>query len=105
MKKVIGWIALLLGAWITIAGILGTKSDQYQEESYYNGMYGNEAHSTVVMAILVGVALIIGGIYILWSISKTTTTTNQDTRIARIKMNQQQLDTYSEDENNLNDQK
>lgn len=105
MKKVIGWIALLLGAWVSIAGILGTKSDQYKEEAYFNGMYGNETHSTVIMAIVAGVALIIGGVYILWSISKTTTTTNQDARIERIKMNQEQLNAYSEDDNKHNDQK
>ncbi|WP_339245682.1 hypothetical protein NST58_01005 [Paenibacillus sp. FSL R10-2796] len=79
MKKVIGWVSLLLGAWITIAGILGTKSDQYKEEAYFNGMYGNETHSTVIMAIVAGIVLLIVGVVLI--MKKADTSGNQPTKV------------------------
>lgn len=79
MKKVIGWVSMLLGAWITIAGILGTKSDQYKEEAYFNGMYGNETHSTVIMAIVAGIVLLIVGVLLI--MKKADASGNQSTRV------------------------
>ncbi|WP_019911548.1 hypothetical protein [Paenibacillus sp. HW567] len=79
MKKVIGWVSLLLGAWITIAGVLGTKSDQYKEEAYFNGMYGNETHSTVIMAIVAGIVLLVIGVVLI--MKKADASSNHSARV------------------------
>ncbi|QSF45283.1 hypothetical protein [Paenibacillus tianjinensis] len=67
MKKVVGWITLLLGAWAGVAAIMVTKSDQYKEEAYFEGMYGNQVHSEVIMAFVAAVILIVTGLLLLLS--------------------------------------
>ncbi|MEK4205008.1 MULTISPECIES: hypothetical protein [Paenibacillus] len=44
-----------------------TKSDQYKEEAYFEGMYGNQVHSEVIMAFVATVILIVTGLLLLLS--------------------------------------
>lgn len=70
-KKVLGWALLLIGAWCGIAGFLGMGSDQFKEEAYFEGMYGNNAHNTVSLAFVSAVILIAVGIIALLYKKKT----------------------------------